>query len=179
MFVSDDVDGNLARDYLRGADGFMLAAEKILNSTDSESADWLFKLESPVTFLICHSAELILKAGLVRTSDFEKIKFTHDLLLLLEKSQKAHIPLNEKFSTCVTITNNNFSNHDHRYQRSFSGFPSADHDRLVELMKREPRSKEFRQYGLVPRTGVDLLLFLEASKDQSNMTIKWVDSKET
>lgn len=172
MFRTQDVNGDLGRDYLRGADGFLCAAEKILNSTDRNSEEWLFKLEAPVCFLVGHAAELILKAGLVRQPDFSKFKYIHDLDSLVKESHQKQIPLNAIFCSCVERINENFVQHDHRYQRSFSGFPENDHDRLMKLMKENPGAvkKELRDLGFVLRQVPDLLSFINAAREQLHST---------
>ena len=172
MFRTQDVDGNLGRDYLRGADGFLCAAEKILNSTDRDSGEWLFKLENPVCFLVGHAAELILKAGLVRQPDFSKFKKTHDLVFLINQSHQKQIPLNQIFCSCVERINGNFVQHDHRYQKSFYGFPENDHDRLMKLMKENSvaAKKELHDHGLVLRQVPDLSSFINAVREQLQST---------
>ena len=119
----NETNENLARDYSIGASNFLWAAKKITDNTEDNTEDWLFKLESPVTFLLGHTAELILKAGLARLNLLadNNIKHSHDLVLLMDQCRKGQIPIDPDFAAGITTINNNFQNHDHRYQRFFLG----------------------------------------------------------
>ena len=171
----NDVSGNLANDYVQGASNFIWAAEQICSHVDENSADWLFKLENPVTFLIGHAAELILKAGLAKAGVLKgNLEKTHDLSFLLDKSREQQIPLDDNFCSGVNTINDNFKNHDHRYQRSFAGFPDSEHERLTNLIGDKSSEKEIRKYGLVVKNGLNLKQFIAASQAQLENSVKWL-----
>lgn len=176
--TTDDVNENLARDYLIGAENFLWAARKICANTDEGTEEWLFKLEGPVTFLLGHSAELILKSALTKLNLLTKdIKYSHDLVLLMERLQQTQQSIDPDFSRDIATINDNFKNHDQRYQRAFSGFPPDQHERLVKLINEKPREapNELRKYGLVVRRGVNIKGFLLACQKQLDLTSDWVD----
>lgn len=178
MTDPNDVNGNLARDYLIGAENFLSAADKICTHTDEGTEEWLFKLESPVIFLLGHSAELILKSALTKLNLLIKdIKHSHDLVLLMECLQKTQRPIDPDFARDIATINDNFKSHDHRYQRAFSGFPEDQHERLMQLTRKNTKEarQELRNHGLVARRGVNAKGFLLACRKQLNLTSDWVD----
>lgn len=163
----NDVSGNLARDYINGAKNLLWAAEIICNQIEECSADWYFKAENPVIFLLGHAAELILKAGLANAKILEgNLKKSHDLVLLMNKSREQKIPLNENFCSEISRISNNFKNHDHRYSRSFAGFPDSEHERLTSRIGDKSVEGELRNYGLVVKNRPDLRRLLEVIKSQ-------------
>ena len=179
MTDPNDVNGNLARDYLIGAENFLSAADKICAHTDENTEEWLFKLESPVIFLLGHSAELILKSALTKLNLLTKdIKYSHDLILLMECLQRAQRPIDPDFARDAATINDNFKSHDQRYQRAFSGFPEEQHERLMQLTSKNTQEakQELRNYGLIVRRGVNAKGFLLACHKQLSLTSNWVYS---
>ncbi len=182
----NDVNGNLARDYIQGASNFIWAAEKICTQVEENTGEWLFKLENPVTFLLGHSAELLLKAGLAKLGILEnkigkcKLKNSHDLIILRDNSRIHNIPLDDKFCAALESVNDNFVNFDHRYQRSFAGFPDSEHERLMSLLNERPNEEstkaEMRKYGLVVKQRADIKRFLSASQEQLRSIVRWTNT---
>lgn len=161
---------NLADDYLFGASGFLFAAEIICRQVDTESTEWIFKLDNPVNFLLGHAAELILKAGIAKTGQLEnRIKYTHDLLELVNKSREIQVALNEDFCKAAEEINYNFMNHDHRYARTFAGFPDSEYERISKMIENKTADeKELRNYGLVVKRMIDVKKFIAACHSQLN-----------
>lgn len=186
MSNSNDVNGNLANDYIRGASNFIWAAEKICNQVEENTGDWLFKLENPVTFLLGHAAELLLKAGLAKLGLLEekigkgKLKNSHDLIALRDKSRAHKIPLNDKFCAALESINDNFIAHDHRYPRAFAGFPDGEHEKLMSLLKKRPNEEstkaEMRKNGLVVKARINIRQFLSDSQEQLENMVGWIDT---
>ena len=175
--ITYDADQNLAEDYLSGASNFVLAAERIFLNSDRDTAEWKFKLESPFIFLLGHGSELILKCGLAKMKLLTKdTKHSHNLIFLLDKSQASGIPLNDDFVQNVSVINENFFNHDHRYQRVFAGFPEDKHDEIMEKISANPQDvrKELREFGLVVRNTPNIGNFLKACQGQIISTAEWI-----
>jgi hypothetical protein len=182
----------LAGDYLNGAQKFLWAAEKICNNTQENSQEWSFQLEDPVLFLLGHAADLILKATLAKMGRIDEelflvrknARYSHDLVALMDYLMRhsisgQHLIIDPDFSENIKIINDNFKNHDHRYSRSFSGYPADQNERLMELTRRYGKTekecqeleKAQREYGsIIKSSPSDIKNFLRACQTQLELT---------
>lgn len=138
----DKVSWNLGEDYLQNAHNFICAAELLYKNSSEIISGSNFRIIDPLTFLIGHASELILKAGLafkgysevsLKNHNKEHENFRHNLTALCLESEKNEIKIDGQFVSCIKQISENFKNYDHRYPRVFSGYAADEINRLSEL----------------------------------------------
>ena len=142
-------------------------------------------------FLLGHAAELILKATLAKMGRIDEelflvrknARYSHDLVALMDYLMRhsisgQHLIIDPDFSENIKIINDNFKNHDHRYSRSFSGYPADQNERLMNIAcsyekieeEREELEKAQRKSGLVLKSIPNIKNFLRACQTQLELT---------
>lgn len=143
-------------DYLGDSRGFWNAARAVYEDCIKDDYPFIHT-HNPLLFLLGHSVECLLKACLLKQGYDYKFwrdgKNKHDLEFLIRAVNIVNFT--GKLRDNIATINRNFSNHDHRYSKTFSGeineevivYSGVDVKGFIdELDKEITRARKFVDY---------------------------------
>lgn len=153
------VNSDLMSDHLDDAFHYWYAAEKIIENTDTNSTEYLFRLEGPVNHLLGLSMEHLLKSIYIRIHGVNYTKTHHDIINIKLYCSQSGV-LNQEFIFWVDFAGKDYKAHNFKYQRKFRGVPED-----YEFDPANDVTNKF-ELGLVVKSPVEPIACLKAIKEQ-------------